>query len=47
VANGAGEEALLAEAEALVAEAMALAEPATNPKLKHSKEAQSMLFPTS
>jgi ATP-dependent Lhr-like helicase len=47
VANGAGEEALLAEAEALVAEAMTLAEPARNPKLNRSKEAQTMLFPTS
>jgi ATP-dependent Lhr-like helicase len=43
VANGAGEEALLAEAEALIAEA--LAEPVPHPKLRHSKERQSMLFP--
>jgi len=45
VANGAAEDALLAEAEALVAEAMSLAEPASAPKLRHSKEPQSMLFP--
>jgi ATP-dependent Lhr-like helicase len=44
VANGAGEEALLAEAEALIAEA--LAEPSVNTRFPHSKESQTMLFPT-
>jgi ATP-dependent Lhr-like helicase len=43
VANGAGEEALLAEAEALIAEASLISAP---PKMPHSKKAQFMLFPT-
>jgi ATP-dependent Lhr-like helicase len=43
VANGAGEEALLAEAEALIAEASMISTP---PKMPHSKKAQFMLFPT-
>jgi ATP-dependent Lhr-like helicase len=45
VANGAGEEALLAEAEALIAEAMN-AEIPRQGKLRHSRPAQNMLFPT-
>jgi ATP-dependent Lhr-like helicase len=42
VANGAGEEAILAEAEALIAEASLISAP---PKMHHSKKAQFMLFP--
>jgi ATP-dependent Lhr-like helicase len=45
VANGAGEEALLAEAEALIAEAMNAEIPRPG-KLRHSRPAQNMLFPT-
>jgi ATP-dependent Lhr-like helicase len=46
VTNGAGEEALLAEAEALVAEAMTLDGIQERTKSSHSKEARIMLFPT-
>jgi ATP-dependent Lhr-like helicase len=45
VANGAGEEALLAEAATLIAEAMGDEIPRVG-KLRHSRPAQNMLFPT-